>query len=397
MNSFKTVVASLILIGIISMLSLFSSKIWESDKVLLPAAEELQIAQDMSVSDFITTNKLPDKPIKKMLGISNKKDMQKPLSSFSLSEAQIQKKYSKVIALFEENNKKDWKKIASKFILWLAFIVFAITQLKKKKITAKSRVLYYAIGIVLFGIIFGSDPSPMGTIKDAIVLYGRAHTIFAPRMVALIVFLLFVVIANKSICAWGCQLGVLQDFLHRLGKDTKERSVIKQYKIPFFISNTIRIVFFFLIVGFALLWGLDLVGFIDPFKIFNPAVLGVAGLIFVTALLISAIYVYRPWCHLFCPFGLVGWFFEKLSILKIKVNYNKCIACGKCEKACPANAMTGILRREVKMIPDCFACGSCINVCPTDAISFSAGKRNLPPQGKFDKLNKKKRNKRKKK
>jgi ferredoxin len=84
----------------------------------------------------------------------------------------------------------------------------------------------------------------------------------------------------------------------------------------------------------------------------------------------------------------VGWFFEKLSILKIKVNYDKCIACGKCEKACPSTVMSAILRRDKKVIPDCFSCGACMNVCPTKAIDFKSGKRDKPTQNILAKLKK---------
>ncbi len=64
----------------------------------------------------------------------------------------------------------------------------------------------------------------MGTIKDAIALFGAKGVIFPPRMIALTVFLLLVVLANKFICAWGCQVGTLQDLIFRLNRnklDTK--------------------------------------------------------------------------------------------------------------------------------------------------------------------------------
>jgi formate hydrogenlyase subunit 6/NADH:ubiquinone oxidoreductase subunit I len=44
--------------------------------------------------------------------------------------------------------------------------------------------------------------------------------------------------------------------------------------------------------------------------------------------------------------------------------------------------MNAILKRE-NMIPDCFACANCIDVCPTDSICLGAGKREMPPEGKF--------------
>jgi polyferredoxin len=128
--------------------------------------------------------------------------------------------------------------------------------------------------------------------------------------------------------------------------------------------------------------GMDIIGAIDPFKIFNPRVLTAAGIIFISAVLLLSLFTYRPWCHLLCPFGLIGWIAEKLSIYKIKVNYTSCIACEKCAKACPSSVMGAILKQD-RIIPDCYMCGVCIGVCPTKSISLDSGKRMVPPKGKF--------------
>jgi polyferredoxin len=261
-------------------------------------------------------------------------------------------------------------------------VVFLL--LRKGKINAKNRKYFYLTAIVIFGVIMGSDPNPMGTVKDAIVLLASKGVIFPPRLIALTVFLLMVFIANKFICSWGCHLGALQDFIFRFNRNKKDtKALFKQYKIPFVITNTIRIVFFVVFTTVAFLWAFDAVEWIDPFKIYNPSKIKIVGWVFLGLILIGSLFVYRPWCHLFCPFGLAGWLVEKLAIFKIKVNYNTCISCEACSKACPTNVMDSILKQD-KTIPDCFSCGVCLEVCPTKSISFSAGKREKVPVGKFD-------------
>jgi polyferredoxin len=238
--------------------------------------------------------------------------------------------------------------------------------------------------IIVFGVILGSDPAPMGTVKDAIVLYGKAGTIFPPRMIALTVFLVMVIIANKYICGWGCQAGVLQDFIFRLNRSDKLRPVIwRQFKLPFVFTNSVRVVFFIMIIACAIVWGYDIVDPIDFFKVYNPVHLGMAGGISAAIVLGAGLFVYRPWCHLLCPFGLVGWVVEKLSIVKINVDYSTCIACKKCAAACPSTVMSAILLRDRKVIPDCFSCYTCRDVCPTGSIRFSADKRILPAENHF--------------
>jgi polyferredoxin len=225
----------------------------------------------------------------------------------------------------------------------------------------------------------------MGTVKDAIVLWGKEHVIFPPRLIALSVFLLTVVLANKFICSWGCQLGALQDLLFRTNRNlTDTAALTKQWKIPFIITNTVRIAFFAAICIAAIAWAIDIVSPIDPFTIFKPVKFGVIGAIFTGLLLLASLYIYRPWCHMFCPFGLLGWMAEKLSIYKIKVNYDSCIACKKCARACPSSVMGAILEQD-RVIPDCFSCGTCQHVCPTKSITFDKGCRSKPPAGKFKK------------
>jgi len=114
-----------------------------------------------------------------------------------------------------------------------------------------------------------------------------------------------------------------------------------------------------------------------------PAAFLPIGMIFLGLIMVLSLFIYRPWCHLFCPFGLIGWLLEKVSIYKIQVNYRKCLACEECAKYCPSTAMEAILKRD-KVIPDCFACGTCIEVCSAEAISFDSGSRRRPPAGKFE-------------
>lgn len=256
--------------------------------------------------------------------------------------------------------------------------------MRRNAITPKLRKMLLLASVLIFGVILGSDPSPMGTVKDAIVMWGKDHIIFPPRLVAFIVFALMVVLANKFICSWGCQFGTLQDLLFRLNRNAKDSSgIIKQWKLPFVLTNGVRIMFFLAITIFAVVGSADLVGPIDPFKIYSPMSMGIVGAAFVIVMLVLSLFIYRPWCHLFCPFGLMGWMLERFSIYKIKVNYDTCIACEACAKACPSTVMGAILKQD-RTIPDCYSCGTCQATCPTKSISFDNGHRTAPPDGKFD-------------
>jgi polyferredoxin len=366
-------------------LSTASVSLWGGKSEKIMDIPELLIEETMTLAQFGQANELPNSVLKAVFGLQSKSDLQKMLSEFSLSKDQIQKKVEGASALHTEEKSKDWIKILIKFASWIAFLIFVFVLMRRRRVTPGVRKGLYLAGISIFGIILGSDPSAMGTVKDAITLYASKGVIFPPRMIALTVFLLMVLVANKFICSWGCQAGVLQDMIFRLNRNEKDtKGIIRQYKPSFLVTNTFRILFFGVFTLAAFLWSVDIIEFIDPFKVYKPAALGAAGIGFVGLLLVSSLFIYRPWCHLFCPFGLVGWLVEKISIFKIKVNYDTCISCEACAKACPSTVMNAILKQE-KVIPDCFACANCIDVCPTDSVCLGAGKRDVPPEGKFEK------------
>ena len=60
---------------------------------------------------------------------------------------------------------------------------------------------------------------------------------------------------------------------------------------------------------------------------------------------------------------------NKVSLVGMKVEQEKCVSCGKCEKACKMDV-------DVTKNPDhaeCIRCGMCAKVCPTGAIRFRCG------------------------
>lgn len=379
-NSLNYIYLLLFLTGIL-LLSFFSSSIWSDKAEGTASYVRLITAPDMTLSDFAVSNRIKKDLIKSIFSLQKPSDLTNTLRSTG-SENELKTRLKKISALKAEDDSKNWFKIPLKFILWFSILAAFFFIMKNRQVKTGLRLLLLTVSTVVFGVVLGSDPSPMGTVKDAIVLLGREHVIFLPRLIALTVFLGMVVIVNKYICSWGCQFGTLQDILFQAGR---RLPLIRQVKLPFLLTNTVRIIFFTAIIISAFVFTFDLAGIIDPFKIFNPMHISLAGGIFLAAIILASLFFYRPWCHFFCPFGLVGWIFEKISIIKVHVNYKTCTACMSCAKACPTNVMSAILKRNKLTIPDCFSCYTCRDVCPTKSVIFNAGKREKPPAGFFNK------------
>jgi polyferredoxin len=373
---------ALLIVAVVA-LSLFFNGLWGPKAESITEPDQWVIDPQMTLAQFGQANSLPNPVLKEIFGLTTSADLQKPLADYGAAE-QVQSLVRKKLALAAEHASKNWLQILIKFVLWFAFLSFIFFFYKNRKVGAAARKWFLLAAVMIFGVIMGADPSPMGTVKDAIHLLGASGVLFPPRLIALAVFLLIVFAVNKFICGWGCQIGTLQDLVFRLNQDERFKPIIgRQYKPAFAVTNTIRILFLIIFTLAAFAWGMDIIEPIDPFKIYKPLTMGVAGVAVMGVLLISGLFVYRPWCHFFCPFGLVGWVVEKISRVKISVNYDTCIACEKCAQACPSNVMGAILKRDKKTIPDCFSCRTCTDVCPTGSVALSTRKRTLPPLDHF--------------
>jgi len=384
----KTTLLFILMIVFVVGSSMISAVIWGGKPEQAPVLKKLIIEKEMTIIRFGQANGLTNQVLKEIFDLKVKADLEKKLNDYGTAD-QVASMVIKKLALASEHASKNWIKIPVKFGLWFIFLSTIFILLKKRKVSSGLRNGLLFAAILIFGVVMGSDPSPMGTVKDAIHLYGTAHAIFPPRIIALSVFLAIVFLANKYICSWGCQSGTLQDLIFRINQTDKQKAVIgRQIKLPFALTNTVRFTFLCVFTFVAFSWGVDFIDPVDPFKIYKPTYLGLTGGIFVGTLLLASLFIYRPWCHLFCPFGLVGWLVEKASLVKISVNYETCIACQKCATACPSSVMGAILRHNKKTIPDCFACYACRDVCPTHSIRFSTRKRTMPPVDHFEKRRK---------
>ena len=352
-----------------------------SEKASVP--KSVSVGSTMTISEISATNNLKLETVQEALKIKDPANLSKTLKELSISEKDANDQILKKLNLESEEASKNVGLIGSKFVLWAAFMTIAFVRLRRRKISPAFRKYMLLASFIITGGILGSEPNSMSTAKDIISAYAIKGIIFPPRLVALLVFLLVVFLANKFICAWACQFGTLQDFIFQLNRNSKaKQGVFKQYKVPFSVSNSIRVLFLLVFVVIAFIGSIDIIELINPFNLFNPTVLTVTGIVFISLILISSLFIYRPWCHFFCPFGLVGWMVEKFSVYKIKVNYDTCTACGECSKACPSEAMEAILK-QTRVTPDCFSCGSCINACPTNSIEFKKGRRTPIPKGEF--------------
>ena len=78
----------------------------------------------------------------------------------------------------------------------------------------------------------------------------------------------------------------------------------------------------------------------------------------------------RAFCKYICPITVFLKPASYFSLMRVKVDEDKCISCGKCRKVCPMEVdMTDNLRSR-KNGTECILCMECVDSCPTGALKF---------------------------
>ncbi len=232
-------------------------------------------------------------------------------------------------------------------ILLLVLLVTTWLVLKKR-----SRIGVFWISVfslLYFGWYREGCICSIGSIQN--VVLGIVDPTYAIPVTALIFFLLpliFALFAGRIFCAGACPLGALQDII-----------VFKPIELPKWIQKVLGLIPF-LYLGLAVLLVATKSEFIicryDPFVGFfrwdAPFHMIVLGILF----LVVGIFVARPYCRFFCPYGvLLGWM-SKFSSRHMTITPSTCIQCKLCANSCPFGAInepvveTGKRRSNVKRL-----------------------------------------------
>ena len=191
-------------------------------------------------------------------------------------------------------------------------------------------------------------------------------------------------ILGRFVCGWLCIFGFIQELLYKIPTP--------KLKIPEKVDKPLRYLKYVILVVFVI--GLPLfyrtsygagepffckyicpVGTLQggiPLVLLNDTLRQTLGWLFNWKMLlliicvVSSIFIYRPFCKYICPLGAFYALFQKVSLIRMKVDNNSCTDCGTCKKVCGMNVDPHLNPNSA----ECIRCGECMKACPMKALSF---------------------------
>lgn len=226
----------------------------------------------------------------------------------------------------------------------------------------------------------GAMQAVIGSWNFKVAFYAAGVLIFIGAMV------------GRFVCGWLCPFGLIQDLLHKIPFPKKIRSfrgdiILRKLKYLILAVFVILMPMFFVdIAGQGAPYFCKLIcpaGTLEggiPLVLLNPSIHGVLGWLYVwknVVLLLTvflSILIYRPFCKYICPLGAVYSIFNPISIIRYRIDQEKCIGCGACADICKMHVDPVKTPNHL----ECIRCGACKKVCPANAINWNM--HNCPKQ-----------------
>lgn len=180
--------------------------------------------------------------------------------------------------------------------------------------------------------------------------------------------IVMILLFGRSLCAFVCPLGTMQDMLTDLRCALHIRGISqneKTYRCLRLLRNILFCIF--TLIG---CFGVDYCHFCPAAALTSPAFAGFRYSIYVSGILAVVVLVMsffkdRFFCNI-CPLGFLVGLLSKWSAVQQKKDCGSCTECGACYEACPMGIKTVYEERDKADITchSCLLCGKCVKKCP---------------------------------
>ena len=235
--------------------------------------------------------------------------------------------------------------------LCIAFLLLCFIGIFYKTTTIQHlRPLILFVTLAYFGFVAGGCSCILFYFQGFVLfLMGKTTFLFSFSFAVILAILVLSVIFGPLWCGWICWLGALQEFIFKQNKwkwwKTKKTQQILIY---------IQTIAFVALVLWVIFMQRPVLCAYDPFiSVFKLKIFNWIGYITVPLLLISSLFIYRPFCRILCP---IGWLLYVIKFIPFaaKLKLVECTECRKCHSYCKLNAI-----RDKQIDKTCIMCGEC--------------------------------------
>ena len=219
---------------------------------------------------------------------------------------------------------------------------------------------------------------PIGSLQNAISGYKFK---FPYYVLGLLIF--FGALFGRFICGFLCPFGFLQDLLYKIPfpvkiKTFKGDRILRKLKYMILVLMVLLLPVFFKLTPIFCKYlcpSGTLAGVLLSFT--NTKLFAVLGKLFTWKLsllimiVVLSVMIYRPFCKYLCPLGAFYAPFNKISVVQLNVDKNKCIHCHMCQKVCDMCVNPA----ENPNDAECIRCGKCGCHCPANALQLSVERK----------------------
>lgn len=163
-------------------------------------------------------------------------------------------------------------------------------------------------------------------------------------------------LAGRVFCGILCPFGIMSSLLFSSPvKKLSAKGVEDRVK---YIRYGVLILFLYLMGEAAgILLGVWTIGSLWSLLIAYRGVVTIVTIPTVLVLLISSIFIYRPWCRYLCPLGTLLLVSNRYSLLSLERDDKACGECDACLSNCPLSLP------DLSDSTDCMRCLSCYTAC----------------------------------
>ncbi len=185
-------------------------------------------------------------------------------------------------------------------------------------------------------------------------------TFFQNFKLFFVILLLSTVLGGAFFCGWLCPFGTAQEIISKIGNKLH----IKKLRVPKKIHKYLIFLRYGIsasaIIGFAFFTPFD--ARIALLDILHGSKIAIISYVSFFLFLISALFIQRPFCNYFCPYGANFGLRSIARIFTIRRHEDLCINCKICDKTCPMHINISE-HGDVRSL-QCISCMACVSNCP---------------------------------